>query len=316
MRSISRMTSRDRVRRALDASPLRTYNSYLTFSGILPIDLPDGTTGVICPDLHAPAHDRGLFASFLRFLADFGPDIFVSIGDWSDMFALSRHPKALRLPTNPNYEFVESKRCWDMAMEASRALWGYMTLGNHEDRAYRYLTDMVPLLGRVLTTNNNEPLNFHNLMGFRETDNATIIYGSEERAGFEGGITFNKDLHLHHGFLVRPQPGDSARADMDRFTWSVGHGHTHRMGMAAVGDLRCYEFGHMVNPGHAYLAYARNMFINWAPGFATFVVHNGKVHVTPVPVRPLVCADGVSRLSFSWRFQETGKLKVYHELDR
>lgn len=306
--SRSKIAVRDSVRRALDNAPNAT--SYLTYSGILPVDLPEGTSGVITPDLHYPAHNQPLWWGYLNFLADFKPDIFVSIGDWNDILSLTRHPKALRTVSNPQDELDGGKRTWDDAMEYSGAVHGYLTLGNHEDRIYRYFQEFCPALGSMVTQNNREAFNFHNLMGFRSSDNATLLYGREERGGFEGGLVFNSDLNLHHGTFVRPTPGASPLADMNKWLWSVGHGHTHRMGMCSTGLLRCYEFGHMVNPEHAYLAYAKDMFINWAPGFAVFFVHNGRVHVQPVPVQAIPDSKGVLRLGFVWGG------KVYFESDR
>lgn len=31
---------------------------YLSFAGILPVDLPDGTRIAVLPDIHVPAHDK------------------------------------------------------------------------------------------------------------------------------------------------------------------------------------------------------------------------------------------------------------------
>lgn len=304
-----RLTVRDRIFRAMDASPLRTHDAYLTYKGILPIDFPDGTYGVITPDLHVPAHNKGLFAAYLQFLGDFKPHVFLSIGDWNDIFGLSRHPKGLRVPNDAQAELDEGKRCWDEAMDISQAFWGYLILGNHEDRIRRYLDEFCQTLGRLVMPDTREPANFHSLMGFKDTDNTTILYGNGDSGGFEGGMVFNSHLNLHHGSFVRPTPGASPLADMDRWIWTIGHGHTHRMGMNVVGDLQSYEFGHMVDVDHAYMGYAHKMFPNWAPGFAVFFVHGGKVHVQPVPIQPIL-VKGVLRLSFVWGG------KVYSELDR
>jgi hypothetical protein len=147
-------------------------------------------------------------------------------------------------------------------------------------------------------------------MGFTPQDNTTFLYGVEERGGFEGGMVINNDFNLHHGIIVKPQPGASALADMFKWQWNIGHGHTHRMGMSAVGDLRSYEFGHLVDMDHSYLAYARKMFPNWAPGLAAGIVHNGKAYITPIPVIPMPGENGRDRLGFVWDGT------VYHESDR
>ncbi|MBX9688523.1 MAG: hypothetical protein K2X27_17575 [Candidatus Obscuribacterales bacterium] len=293
-------TIRDGVLRAMSVSALGTRESFLTYAGILPVNLPNGTRFIIYPDTHIPAHNRRLFWAVNQFAADYKPHVNIAIGDWSDIFGLSRHPKPLRAIVRPQDELDESRRLWDELMDISGAEWGYIILGNHEDRIYRFLQDMAPQLGSIVTAHNREPLNFHNLMGFTPNDNTTFLYGVEERSGFEGGMCINGDLNLHHGIIVKPQPGASAFADMMKWQWNIGHGHTHRMGLSAVGSLRSYEFGHLVDMDHAYMAYARKMFPNWAPGLAAGIIHNGKPYVTPIPVIPMPDARDPRRLGFVW----------------
>lgn len=301
---------RDGVLRAMSVSALGTRESFLTYSGILPVNFPDGTRFMIYPDTHIPAHHRRLFWAVLRLAATYKPHVNIAIGDWLDVFGLSRHPKPLRAIVRPQDEFDEGKRIWDELMDVSGATWGYIMAGNHEDRIYRFLQDLAPALGGIVTPSNREPLNFHNLMGFTPNDNTTFLYGVEERGGFEGGMIINNDFNMHHGIIVKPQPGASAQADMMKWQWNIGHGHTHRMGHSAVGNLRSYEFGHLVDPDHAYLAYAKKMFPNWAYGLAAGIVYNGKAYITPIPVIPMPDENGATRLGFVWEG------KVYFESDR
>lgn len=305
----SELKIRDGVKRAMSVSKLGTRESFLSYAGILPVNLPDGTRMIIYPDAHIPAHNRRLFWAVQRFAADYKPHVNLSIGDWGDIVFMSRHPKPLRTIVRPQDELDECKRAWDEIMEISEAEWGYIIIGNHEDRIYRFLQEMAPSLGSIVTAHNREPLNFHNLMGFTPNDNTTFLYGVEERGGFEGGMVVN-GFNFHHGIFVRPQPGMSAQADMYRWRWSIGQGHTHRMGMSAVGDMRAYEFGHLVDQDHAYLSYAKKMFPNWAPGLAAGVVYNGQLYITPIPVIPMPDQRGQKRLGFVWDG------KVYLESDR
>jgi predicted MPP superfamily phosphohydrolase len=311
---------RDKIAAAIKVAGLTPGHSFLTFAGILPVDLPDGTRIVVLPDIHAPAHNRRLMWAIVRFLAWYRPHILISIGDLADIFALSRHPKQLRVSTNPNEEFEETRRLWDELVEASGCIWSFVILGNHEDRVYRFLQDLAPQLGGIVDPNTREPFSFHAQMGYTADDNITFLYGTEERGGYEGGLLLNNDLGLHHGIIVRPKPGASPLADMDRWAWSIMHGHTHRMGMVAreidgqneqfAGVLRGYELGMLVDMDHSYLAYAKQMFPNWHPGFGVCVVHNGAVHMQPVPIAPISDARGHSKLAFTWDG------KVFTESDR
>lgn len=305
---------RDGILRSLSVSKLRSQDSYLSYPGILPVDFPEETTILLIPDAHIPAHYRRLFWPLKRFAHKLQPDILGSIGDWCDTFAISRHEPALRSKRNFQMELDESRREWDDLMDYSGAAWGFMIIGNHEDRIYRFLQDNAPAFGSLVTPHNREPLNFHNLMGYDADDNTTFLYGVEDRGGFEGGMIINGDFNLHHGIVIRPAPGASPLADMDRWHWSTGHGHTHRAGFVARETLnrtlRGYEFGHLVDMDHAYMAYAKKMFPNWAPGFAVLKIFNGTVHCQPIPIQPIKCADGKVRLSFVYQGE------VYSESDR
>jgi hypothetical protein len=241
-------------------------------------------------------------------LAKYKPHILISIGDLADIFALSRHPKGLRVPTNPQKEFEDTRRLWDELVEISGAYWSFIILGNHEDRVYRFLQDMAPQLGGMVDPHTREPFSFHAMLGYTAKDNITFLYGTEERGGYEGGLLLNDDLGLHHGIVIRPKPGASPLADMDRWVRSIVHGHTHRMGLVArdmtpnedmpTGVLRGFELGHLTDMDHSYMAYAKQMFPNWHPGFGVLRVHNGVVHMAPVPIQPIETSPGRSKLAF------------------
>jgi len=312
---------REEIKKAITVAGLQNKHSFLTFAGILPLNLPDGTRIVVLPDIHAPAHNRRLMWAIKRFLKKYKPHILISIGDLADIFALSRHPKTLRVSANPNSEFEVTRRLWDELVEISECVWSFIILGNHEDRVYRFLQDMAPQLGGIVDPHTREPFSFHAQMGYTANDPITFLYGTEERGGFEGGLLLNNDLGLHHGILVRPKPGASSLGDMERWMWSIMHGHTHRMGMVArdvtsneksmvAGMLRGYELGMLVDPDHSYMSYAKQMFPNWHPGFGVCVVNNGVVHMQPVPIQPIEDAKGHSKLSFVWDGE------VFSESDR
>lgn len=309
MKKIEASAVRDAIVRAITVAGLSPSHSFLTFAGILPLNLPDGTRIVVLPDIHAPAHNKRLMWAIKKFLAKYRPHILISIGDLADIFALSRHPKQLRVVTSAQKEFEETRRLWDELVECSGCYWSFVVLGNHEDRVYRFLQDMAPQLGGIVDPTSREPFSFHAQLGYTAKDNITFLYGTEERGGYEGGLLINNDIGMHHGIIVRPKAGASAIADMDRWMWNIVHGHTHRMGYAArelsmpsdeyvTGMLRGFELGMLVDPDHSYLAYAKQMFPNWHPGFGVFNVHNGVVHSQPVPIKPVEVSPGREKLGF------------------
>jgi hypothetical protein len=304
-------------------------HSFLTFPGILPLTLPDNTLGVVLPDIHAPAHHVQLMWAVERFLANTfrahtGPKLLILVGDLADIFALSRHPKGLRTVSNAQWEFDSTRRLLDRLIEACGP--GVIVIvipGNHEDRIYRYLQDLAPQLGSLVNPHSREPLSFHAQLGYKADDNVVFIYGTEERGGFEGGILMNNDLGVHHGIIIRPRPGFSPLGDMDRWMHSIVHGHTHRLGMVArnispdqdlddyvSGVLRGFELGCLANMDHSFMAYSRQMWPNWHYGLGVINVHNGVVHLQPVPIAPVKDERGREKLTFVYAGN------VYTESDR
>lgn len=286
---------------------------YLTFAGLLPVNLPDGTRIAILPDIHVPAHHKKILWAVLEFLRDFQPHIVILIGDVADVFALSRWPSPPRVAKNQQGELNETRRLVDKIVAVSGCIHVFYIMGNHEDRARRYLTDPALALSNVLDATNFEPiLSFHALLGYKPGDPVTFIYDLAEAGGFGGGIIVNDDVEFHHGFIVRPNPGASPRADVDRTGRSTGHGHTHRAGYSArettSGILRAFEFGHLADPKHPYLAYA-NLLNNWHPAIGAGTIVGGKVHIETLPIIP-VTIDGQPK------FVLTFAGKVYTQSDR
>lgn len=318
-RKIAKCTSNDvdTVRQAIvDAIRLGNLDGsykFLTFAGILPVNLPDGTRIVVLPDIHVPAHNKKLMWAVLEFLKDYQPHIVILIGDVADVFALSRWPVPPRVVKNMQKELDEARRLIDRIIEVSRCVHLFFIMGNHEDRTHRYLTDPAAGLANVLDFNTREPiLSFHGLMGYKPGDPVTFIYDLQEKGGFGGGILVNDDLEFHHGFIVRPNPGASPRADADRTGRSTAHGHTHRAAMGArettSGMLRYFEFGHLVDPEHPYMGYA-NLLNNWHPAIGPGVIVGGKVHLKVLPIKQ-VTKNGKACFKFIF-----GK-KVYTQSDR
>lgn len=266
---------------------------YVSFQGILPLDLPDGTRIAVLPDIHVPAHDKLVMWAVKRFLKDYQPHILIFIGDVADVFALSRWGRPPRVAADMQYELDETRRLVDSLMKVSGCVHCFYIMGNHEDRIMRYLKDPAPGVANVLDFNTREPImSFHGLMGYQEGDPVTFLYDLDERSGYGGAIVVNGDMEFHHGYIVRPKPGASPRADADKTGRSVSHGHTHRTGMA-VRDLggretlRAFEFGHLVDPTHPYLGYA-NILNNWHQAIGAGEIVGGKVHLQTLPVKQVM----------------------------
>jgi predicted phosphodiesterase len=286
---------------------------FLSYPGILPVNLPDGARIVVLPDIHVPAHNKKIMWALLRFLREYRPHIIIFIGDVADVFALSRWPAPPRVSKNVQQELDETRRLVDEIIEVSGCAHAFYIMGNHEDRVYRYLTDPASHLAGVLDAATREPiLSFHGLMGYKPEDPVTFVYDLAEKGGYGGGLLVNNDMLFHHGYIVRPNPGASPRADADKTGLSTTHGHTHRAGMSAretdEGIIRAIELGHLTDPTHPYMGYA-NLLNNWHPAFGAGLVHGGKVHLQVVPIKQ-VTIDGQRKFVFTFAG------KVYTQADR
>ena len=276
---------------------------FLSFAGILPVFLPDGTKVAVLPDIHAPAHHKRIIWAVKQWLKDFQPHILIVIGDLADMFALSRWPKPPRVAVDGQKELDESRRLLDSLIEISGALYVFVIMGNHEDRIRRYLTDPASGLAGIVDFSTREPiLSFHQLMGYKPGDPVIFLYDAQEAGGYGGGILVNGEFEFHHGYIVRPNPGASPRADADNTGRSTAHGHTHRAGMGARettnGAIRWFELGHLADPTHAYLGYA-NLLNNWHPAVGSGLVVGGKLHLQVLPIKQ-VSINGQPRFVFTY----------------
>ena len=86
---------------------------FLTYAGLLPVHLPDGTRIAVLPDIHVPAHHKKILWAVLEFLRDFQPHIVILIGDVADVFALSRWPAPPRVVKNQQEELNQTRRLVD-----------------------------------------------------------------------------------------------------------------------------------------------------------------------------------------------------------
>lgn len=288
--------------------------SYLSFSGVMPVTLPDGTRVLYIPDLHAPAHDRLTLWAVKQFMLDFQPHIIKYIGDIADLFWLSRWPKPPRVVAHVQYELDETRRMVDWLAEDQVCLVRIIVIaGNHDDRFRRYLTDPASGISNLLDFRTREPLlSFHGLLGYKPGDNITFIYDLHERGGYGGGVLVNNDMQFRHGYIVRPKPGASPLADAERIGRSLVQGHTHRAGIRVrqVGDksIVAIELGHLVDVNHPYMGYS-NLLNNWHPAIGVGTVAGSKVHLQVLPIKQ-VEVDGVSKNTLVYRD------KVYRAADR
>jgi hypothetical protein len=262
--------------------------SRLTYNGMLPVSLPNGIKLAILPDLHAPAHHKGIMWAVKEWLFDYKPDILILIGDVADIFALSAWPKSPRIPESLGMEITSARELIDELIRVSGCRHCFIIMGNHEDRIRRWLMNFGQKVANITNPNSQEPVfSFHEMLGYGPGDKVTFIYDRKQAGGFGGGLWINNQVQFIHGYIVRPKPGASPRAVADRDLKSTVHGHTHRPGEnfreILIGILSAYEIGMLVNPNHSMMSYA-DLLNNWHPAFMAAEVVNGKIMGNVVPI--------------------------------
>lgn len=98
---------------------------------------------LVLPDTHRPFHDEQAWRLAMKAGKGFRPDRIIHLGDLWDMFAISFHPKSPERKSNLEAEIKSGCEALDemASLGASRL---DITLGNHEDRWSRYLTQNCP----------------------------------------------------------------------------------------------------------------------------------------------------------------------------
>jgi predicted phosphodiesterase len=140
--------------------------------------------------------------------------------------------------------------------------------GNHELRLERYLVRNAPHL---------LPLGCLSLPKLFQLEKHKINWKAyRDRLTLDG-------LKVTHGSLIRPESGNSARAELKAAKFQTGiSGHTHRQGFIKDVNVSWLELGNLCDPDYGVSAkYMADRDPNWNPGFGegTCCVDDyGKLH--------------------------------------
>lgn len=106
--------------------------------------------GLIVPDTHVPFHDKKAWNTMMRAARVWQPDIVVVLGDFMDMYQLSRYSKDPDLinSVKDDCEVGVELLCELESLEAEE---NHFIWGNHEDRFRKYVNEYCPQLKHLVS---------------------------------------------------------------------------------------------------------------------------------------------------------------------
>ncbi len=217
----------------------------------------------VLSDIHIPYHDHGALAIAMAFLREWQPSVIVLNGDILDFHEVSSHPKERHNVITFQDEIDEGRQFLRVLRhDHPRARICY-TMGNHENRIERYLTNHAPELSSVTS------LSLCTLLDL--PDLAIEFFDAREKVAMHG-------VEFFHGSIIRKDAGNSVRAHVAKRGGSVVMGHTHRMATVARRDKHGtawgIENGHLSNPDPSWC-----LDPDWQQGFTTLELTDDAVSI-------------------------------------
>jgi hypothetical protein len=188
------------------------------------------STWVIASDQHAPYHDQGLHACFLRFLRDTRPRYGVLAGDTLDFPTPSRHRRNPKFNASPQECVDAAYRMLRDYRQASPDTRWVKLLGNHDVRVRNFLLESAapdlatlrPASTGELNENLSSALAVSRLL---HLDALGIECVEPDGEYADEMATVCRHLGVIHGESTGKHPED---AILDRYGHSVAFGHVHR----------------------------------------------------------------------------------------
>lgn len=219
---------------------------------------------VIGSDFHFGTHDQRAIDIFLETIKELNPKTVILNGDTMDFLAISKYSKDLK----HNWSLLDERIAYQSfladLMEVSGGAEIFETFSNHSGNSIggrwrRYLSDRIGELGSLPDI--TDILSYENVfMGEFKNIVKHVDY-----------VDLN-GLIVTHGTTVKSAGGASCLAELNKWSSSIMHGHTHRIGSSAkripkIGDrneqqLYSFEGGCLCSLDSAY-----GTAMNWNTGF-------------------------------------------------
>lgn len=227
---------------------------------------------ILIPDVHVPYHDATALRLVLEAAKAIGATRCVQLGDLMDCYSVSRYPKDANRRSSIQWEIEETNKVLD-SLDAAFPDGRVITLGNHDVRLEKYVATYAPAIGALYS--------MPELLRLKERGWQVTPYLQSARIG---------DLDVTHemGFAG----AHASHRNLSVTSRSTAHGHTHRVSMAAAGDIdgsvrvgmSCGWLGSFdaIDYAHRQRAYRETTH-----GFGVAYVDKsdgGRTHVVPVVI--------------------------------
>ena len=109
----------------------------------------DAIRCLVLSDIHIPYHDHAALGVALAYARDYRPTHIILNGDILDAHEVSSHPKDRHNVVTFQDEVNETRQFLRVLRQQHKKAQIYYTMGNHENRIERYLTQHAPELSSV-----------------------------------------------------------------------------------------------------------------------------------------------------------------------
>lgn len=207
---------------------------------------------ILIPDVHLPFADEHVYPLVKDFVQELRPDQVTILGDFVDMFSISRFKKQPeKLRQNPlRKELAEGRKEMQWFSKHTKALW--YTPGNHENRFDNYIATVAPQLDGL------RGLNYFEQLGVDEYCSEYSSYGEYLNRG---------KLFFTHGEPCRSESAYTGKGLFEKNVVSMAVGHSHRLGSyhktVRGGHFEVHELGCLCDKDQGYQIGTPN----WQHGF-------------------------------------------------
>jgi predicted phosphodiesterase len=228
------------------------------------------------PDTHVPYHNKKAFDLLLKVAQDLKPEIVVILGDFADLYSVSKFIKDPSRKNKLKWEIEQVNLALDRIERLNAPLVIYLE-GNHEFRLNRYISEKVPELDGILDVKQ--------------------AFNLKNRGWVH--VPYRKDYKLGKVYLTHDVDAvgrNAAHKVIDTYLHSAITGHTHRMIYVVEADgvgepILSAQFGWLGDISKIDYQHRIKATKNYVLGFGIGYMDqpSGIIYTTPVPIIKNTC---------------------------